>query len=175
MTLYAPSDVRAILVPQERGGCGQPHEAGTLAEGEHFAITCPECEAHVNTLGHGWAPDPLQVAMTPDERAQFEALSKQAQARQATTWADPDAIGKAVATALGVQAQPTSLLDQLRALSPDDKAALAGILGLTPPAEKGDKPAAVIEPAPAEEQADKPAAAPVKKAPPKKAATPPAA
>jgi hypothetical protein len=155
MTAYAPSDVRSITVPQ---GCGQPHEAGDLAEGERFAVDCPECESFILTMtGHGWAADPLQVDLTPDERRANEALERNAKARQATTWSDPAAIGNAVAQALGVaqaQAAP-SLLDQIRAMSDEDKAALAGLLGYETPVQPAEKPAA----APAAKKA-----APAKKA-----------
>lgn len=133
MTAWAPSDVLSITVPQ---GCGQPHEAGELAEGQRFGVECAECEAHILALeGHGWARDPLQVLQTPDERRQSEALETNARAQQASTWADPRAIGNAVAQALGVaqqQAAP-SLLEQIKAMSGEDKAALAGLLGYSAP------------------------------------------
>lgn len=150
MTAYAPSDVRSITVP---AGCGQPHEAGELAEGERFAVDCAECEPHILALkDHGWARDPLQVALTPDERQRFEALEANAKAQQATTWADPRAIGNAVAEALGVagaQAAP-SLLQQIKSLSGEDRATLAGLLGY--PAPEAPAPET-----PAPEPAEKPA------------------
>lgn len=150
MTAYAPSDVRSITVPH---GCGEPHEAGDLAEGERFAIDCAECEPHILAMaGHGWAMDPLQVALTPDERTRFEALEANAKAQQATTWADPQAIGNAVAAALGVAGQTSapSLLNQIKSMSPEDKATLAGLLNLPAPsaAEDGDEaPKAAAKPA----------------------------
>lgn len=152
MTLYAPSDVRAITVPTDLGGCGHPHTApDDLPEGELFALDCVPCEQFVNTLRHGWAPDPLNVGLTTDERRRQEALSDQAKARQASTWADPDAIGKAVASALSTHApRPGGILDALRAeaasLDETGKAELAALLGLTAPAP-ADPPAAVAEPA----------------------------
>lgn len=156
MTAYAPSDVRSITVP---AGCGQPHEAGELAEGERFVVDCAECEPHILALkDHGWARDPLQVALTPDERQRFEALETNARAQQASTWADPRAIGNAVAEALGVagaQAAP-SLLEQIKAMSGEDKAVLAGLLYPAPAAEAATE-------APAPEAAEKPA--PTKRTP----------
>lgn len=153
MTAYAPSDVRSITVPH---GCGEPHEAGDLAEGERFAIDCPDCEPHILAMaGHGWAMDPLQVALTPDERARFEALEANAKAQQATTWADPRAIGNAVAAALGVSGQTSapSLLEQIKAMSPEDKAALAGLLNLPAPAEAETPAPAAKKAAPARKTA----------------------
>lgn len=154
MTAYAPSDVRSITVPH---GCGQPHEAGDLAEGERFAVDCAECEPHILAMaGHGWAMHPLQVDPTPDERRASEALERNAKAQQASTWSDPQAIGNAVAAALGVAAQQSapSLLEQIKAMNAEEKAALAGLLGFTAPAETP----AETKPAPAKK------ATPAKKA-----------
>jgi hypothetical protein len=143
MTAYAPSDVRSITIP---AGCGQSHDAGDLAEGERFTVDCAECEPHILALaGHGWASNPLQVALTPDERTALEALERNAKAQQATTWSDPKAIGNAMAQALGTfgpaPAAP-SLLEQIKALNAEEKAALVGLLTETP-AEPAEKAAAV--------------------------------
>ncbi len=156
MTVYAPSDVRSITVP---AGCGQPHEAGELADGERFALDCAECEPHVLALkDHGWARDPLQVALTPDERQRFEALEANAKAQQATTWSDPRAIGNAVAEALGVaRGLNVSLLDQIKAMSGEDKAALAGLLYPTPETPV-EQPETAEKPAPAKRAPRKAAA-----------------
>lgn len=150
MTTYAPSDVRSITIP---AGCGQSHDAGELAEGERFAVDCAECEPYILALkDHGWSTDPLQVAMTPDERTAFEALERNAKAQQASTWSDPRAIGNAVAQALGVaqQQQAPSLLEQIKAMTGEDKAALATLLGFIAPET------------PAETEPEKPAAKPAK-------------
>lgn len=160
MTAYAPSDVRSITVPL---GCGQPHDAGELAEDERFAVDCAECEPHILALkDHGWARDPLQVALTPDERQRFESLEANAKAQQATTWSDPRAIGNAVAQALGVaqqQAAP-SLLEQIKAMSGEDKAALAGLLGYFVPEPAAETPAVESEAKPARKTAARKTATP---------------
>lgn len=148
MTVYAPSDVQSITVPD---GCGQPHAAGDLAEGERFAVDCAACEPRILAMaGHGWASDPLQVAPTPDERRRFEALEANAKAQQAATWSNPQAIGNAVAAALGQQGAP-SLLEQIKALSAEDRKALVGLLSDEPtkPEPEPKPPAAAKKTAPA--------------------------
>lgn len=165
MTVHAPTDVRAITIPTERGGCGQPHEAdANLGPGEHFAVNCPDCEPVIMGLGHGWAGDPLGVSLTPDERAHLATLDDQAKAHQAKTWSDPDAVGKAIASALAnAGPRPGSLLDQIRAeaaaLDDAGKAELAAALGLIPAPAPADEPPAAETPA--------------KKAAPAKKTTPP--
>src|SRR5213082_2628785 len=97
MTAYAPSDVRSITVPH---GCGQPHEAGDLAPGERFAFNCEQCEPHVLGLaGHGWATSPMHVGLTCDEKAEAEALERQAAASRDKTWSDPKAFAAFMASA----------------------------------------------------------------------------
>lgn len=178
MTLYAPTDVRAVTVPADRGGCGQPHTApDDLPKGEHMAVDCPLCEPYLNTLGgHGWAPDPLHCALTPDERRQLDALDDQAKANRARTWSDPDAIGKALAAALNQHTAPQGgMLAQLRAeaaqLDEAGRAELAALLGLTTPAPAAAEPAAEPEPEPpAPADDDLPTTLTPKKAAPRKAA-----
>ena len=139
MTVYAPSDVQSVTVPH---GCGTTHtRPDELHDDERFGIDCEQCEPLILAQRHGWANNPLHVEMTPDERAAYEALDAKAKAQQAMTWSDPNAIGEAVAKALGAQAAPPgNLLAQIRALSDDDKQALAGLLRLdvAPPASADD-------------------------------------
>ena|SRR5262245_25329262 len=78
MTVYAPSDVRSITVP---AGCGQPHAAGDLADGERFTVDCPACEPKILGMRTGWAQAAGDVAKTPDEIA--AAASEHAEAQRA--------------------------------------------------------------------------------------------
>jgi hypothetical protein len=175
MTLHAPTDVRSISIPTDRGGCGEPHKlAGDPAEGEHLTVDCGPCEAVISTMGHGWAADPLQVALTPDERARFDALSDQAKTRQASTWADPQAIGNAVAQALATAGGQGSLLDQIRAMPDEHRAMLAALLQVPAPvAPAGGGTAPDTDPAAeATPSADAALAKPTKRAAAKKTTTP---
>lgn len=92
MTVYAPSDVNAISVPVDRGGCGQQHGGGERAKGELLAVDCEQCAPVLLSMnGHGWASDPMHVALTPDERREAEATATKAQMEQHKTWSSPHA------------------------------------------------------------------------------------
>jgi len=136
MTVYAPSDTRSISISPTRGGCGQPHTAGDLADGERFSVTCPACEPHIIAAATGWAHTPEGVHLTPDELAVVEADEARAKRERNRTWGDPQALGKAFAEVMGAQmAMPPavsttgpSLLEQIAALSPNEKRALSAML-----------------------------------------------
>lgn len=67
MTLYAPTDVQSIIIPE---GCGQSHG---IDAGAQLIIECGPCERAMGAHQHlGWAASPDKVAPTCDERAQAE-------------------------------------------------------------------------------------------------------
>lgn len=72
MTAYAPSDVAAITIPVDKGGCGKCH---TVEGDGRMTVDCPACQSIVlgQMPGHGWAGDPASVMLTPDERALVES------------------------------------------------------------------------------------------------------
>jgi hypothetical protein len=133
MTVHAPSDVRVIVIPTDRGGCGQPHEAGDLADGERFAVTCAACEPHIVALRTGWAVNPDSVHLTPDEIAAVEVAEKKAAAERNRSWGDPrlmaSAFADAMRQAMGTPSpEATSLMAMVSALSPTERAALGAML-----------------------------------------------
>lgn len=134
MTVWAPSDVRSITIPTHKGGCGQSHEAGELAKGQHFSVTCPPCEPAIIALRHGWAYNEAGVHLTPDEIAEVEQQEAEAKRQQNRTWGDPNAVGRALAEELrkGAPEQPTNFLAAVAAMSPEDRAALRELLGPAP-------------------------------------------
>ena len=137
--IYAPTDVRAITVP---AGCGVPHEAGYLAEGERWNLDCPACEPAIIAMRTGWAHTPAGVALTPDEIGVAEAEEQAAARHRNRTWGDPTAVGQALAQALttaspapAATAPVPSLLEQIAALSLDERRAL-GLMLMEPVADE---------------------------------------
>lgn len=110
MTVYAPTDVRSINVPS---GCGSPHEAGDLAEGELFTVDCPACEPGIIAARTGWAHTLEGVHLTPDEIAVVDAQKAQAERAKAQTWGDPHALGKSLAEALAAQVPAPASVDPM--------------------------------------------------------------
>lgn len=78
MTAYAPSDVRTVSLGD---GCGQPH---TAPDNQRLAVDCEVCAPLlIAQKSLGWAADPLDVALTPDERHRIELDKDAAQRAQA--------------------------------------------------------------------------------------------
>lgn len=134
MTAYAPTDCTSIAVHPENGGCGEEHKAGLLEPGELFRLNCPQCEPVILRMRTGWAATPEGVALTPDEIGEAERAETNAKRQQNRTWGDPALIGDAIRDAMlgpggrQQQAEPPSLLAQIAALAPEERAALAGML-----------------------------------------------
>ena len=175
MTVYAPTDVRAITVPDSFGGCGQPHESGELSPGERWALDCLPCEQALTSAplnSHGWANRIDQVALTPDERQLLETQEKEGSAATAMMVRQ---LGDTLASALrqgysGLAGVPVAapqpaapsaadLAAALKTLPADDLADLLKIAGLSPATDE-------VKPVLAEPPAAKKAVAPVKKAAP---------
>jgi hypothetical protein len=136
VTVYAPTDHTSITVHPENGGCGEEHKAGLLEEGELFRINCPACEPFILKMRTGWSATPEGVALTPDEIGEVEHAERDAKRQQNRTWGDPRLIGDAIAKAFGMgggqvpaaMVESPSLLAQIAALAPEERAALAGML-----------------------------------------------
>lgn len=134
MTVYAPTDHTSITIHPENGGCGEEHKAGLLESGEVFRINCPQCEPVILRMRTGWAATPEGVALTPDEIGEAERAETNAKRQQNRTWGDPTLIGDAIRDAMlgpggrRQQVEAPSLLAQIAALEPEERAALAGML-----------------------------------------------
>lgn len=155
MTVYAPSDVRAVSMA---GGCGEGHTAGDLPAGRRFAVNCPDCEPLLTAnTSLGWASTPDGVALTPDERAELDANKAAAERAQVLAM---QVFGAQMAnlmrsgalTPAAAEAEPTAddLTDaDLEAMEAKIAAVRAGRAGRAPkpaeapaPARAGRKPAA---------------------------------
>lgn len=136
MTLYAPTDFVSITIPTDRGGCGQPHEAGETNEFGHAVINCDQCEPAILATRHGFGTSPTGVHLTTDEIAEAAASEAQAARARNRTWGDPQALGDALAKALTkavpAPAPTLSPAELVAGMSEEDKAALRALLGDTP-------------------------------------------
>lgn len=146
MTMYAPSDVRAVSVPTHLGGCGEPHEAPYLGPGSRWELECPLCEAALGKpplVQHGWANRNEDVSLTPDERRTLETQSKEGSAATAMLVKQ---LGNDLAAALRggpLQTAPAALtedqvLSALKSLPNDALAELLKTAGLAPEAPVPD-------------------------------------
>lgn len=160
MTMYAPSDVRSISIPD---GCGQPHEAGDLGGGGRMTLDCPPCEASLQVRPTmGWATHEAAVHLTPDEIGENERAEKTAQ-RVGTHLLASQILG--AASAQQAQGVPQAMLEQFAAMQAQIEALTAKLADQAAPAAP-----AVPEPEPVAATPVEPAA-PVKRAA-KKAAPP---
>jgi len=118
----------AVSVPRHKGGCGQCHQVAVNDE-DRVYIDCDQC-ARALVAGHyGWSATPHGVPLTPDQMAQRELASRDAEDHQnAILRAMTDAFVSQMADFKAMQAsaakQPQSLQEQLAALSPKERAAL---------------------------------------------------
>lgn len=138
MTVYAPTDFVSITIPEDRGGCGHPHEAGETNELGHAIINCDKCEPLILATRHGFGASPSAVHLTTDEIAEAESAEAQAARARNRTWGDPQVLGDAIAGALAraVPAAAPSLAEQVAGLSDEQKAELRTLLGDEPTAPK---------------------------------------
>lgn len=131
MTMYAPRDHTNIRVP---AGCGATHD--TLTEAGQLVVDCAACEPIIAQMGHGWAYTHDAVAQTPDEVRDDETRRKNAERQQITTWSTPGAFSEMMTKALTTAgASPTTgpgLIQQLMAMSVEERRTLAALLN--PPA-----------------------------------------
>jgi hypothetical protein len=119
MTLYAPSDIHSITVPD---GCGSPHEAGDGWPGQRMTINCPACEAALGGNPHlGFATQEHAVKPTCDELAEQDRHEKAAAVagnRRLAQWQVGGDGGGGTADALAVLvAQNAALLARVAELT----------------------------------------------------------
>jgi len=163
MTVYAPSDVRAITVPIQFGGCGEPHVSAELAEGERWALDCESCGQALTRpplSSHGWAHSIDKVALTPDERRLLETQEKEGSAATALMVRQlGDTLAAAVRQGYLGHAAPapappstSELMSALKSLAPEDLAQLLTIAGLDNTAPAGG-PTVTLAGAPAKKVA----------------------
>lgn len=136
MSDLAPSadgavEAGAVSVAQHAGGCGQQHKV--QVDDQHRAyVACDECAPVLMGMpGAGWAATPNGVALTPDELGERELAERDGVAMQRIwqkslmedflTRQREDKAGRSPGGA-------PSLVEQLAALSPEDKAAVAQML-----------------------------------------------
>lgn len=154
MTVHAPSDVRAVTVPEHFGGCGTAHQAGDLQPGERWALECQPCETALTSAplnSHGWASQVDKVSLTPDER---QLLTSQEKEGSAATAMMVRQLGDTLAQAMrqgysgmaGLPAptpqflQPTSenITEALKSMAPNDLEQLLRRAGLAAPEASSD-------------------------------------
>ena len=134
MTMYAPSDVFSITVPD---GCNNPHQAGEGWPAVRMRIDCPMCELALTSPTRqklGWAPAAAKVKPTCDEIAQREADEDSAK-RAGVEHLNALSLGMSVGGGGG------SLVEQILRLSPEERAALRVLLGETPTEPTAPTPA----------------------------------
>lgn len=69
MTIYARSDVCAVSISKDHGGCGETHSRPVIegAPAKQWALTCNAgCEDHLRATSL-WATTPETIPETPDE------------------------------------------------------------------------------------------------------------
>lgn len=73
MTVHARSDVSAVTISPESGGCGQVHGRPVHqgAPVKLWSLTCPMCETHLINDPH-WSRTITGIPETPDEKAYRE-------------------------------------------------------------------------------------------------------
>jgi hypothetical protein len=144
MTLFAPSDARAINLP---GGCGNQHTRPD--EDAPWALDCAACET-VLPKEFGWAPTPDGVLPTWDEARQAERDEARA---QRAGWSR---MANEIAGAAQPAAQAPSLIEQIARMTPAEKDALRALLGGgETTVQKTEKAADTEAPAPAKRAAKK--------------------
>jgi hypothetical protein len=77
MRLYARSDVMAVAIPADGGGCGLTHSRPVLegAPAKLWPLDCPACSAALKG-DPLWAADRLKIPLTPDEESIAEDMEK---------------------------------------------------------------------------------------------------
>jgi len=78
MRLYARSDVTAVNISSDLGGCGLLHSRPVVkgAPSKIFPLDCPQCTV---VLRHDplWSDSQLKIPLTPDEERVSEEMEKQ--------------------------------------------------------------------------------------------------
>jgi hypothetical protein len=77
MQLYARSDLTAVSIPVEGGGCGITHARPVVqgAPSKLWPLSCPQC-TQVLRDDPLWAMDKLKIPLTPDEESVAGEMEK---------------------------------------------------------------------------------------------------
>lgn len=155
MSDMAPADdgslpAGVVSVPAERGGCGAQHRAEVDDQG-HPYIECDQCAPWLTGNAHGFASTPAGVPLTPDEMGEVEISKRQGEVSYTLAMkAMGQTMGQLIQQGGGrntpAPAPQLSLAEQVAAMTPADRAALADLLNPGPP----PPPAEPIAPQPAD-------------------------
>lgn len=115
---YAMSDFANVRVPEDRGGCGDEHEAKTDDRGRKY-VACDQCAPYLVSSLYGFASAAADVPPTPDEMAAREAAETDARMSQSGL----------LSTIAARMAPQRSLSDQVAGMSDAEQAELRKLLG----------------------------------------------
>lgn len=89
MTLYARSDLCAVSVSPDHGGCGKSHTRPLVAgaPAKVWALDCHQCEDHLRS-DKLWSPQVTTIPETVDEKNAREDVEKRGAVEQAQSVAD---------------------------------------------------------------------------------------
>ena len=120
------------------GGCGSVHPVQADAEGRPY-IDCAVCGPYMTGHHYGWAASPAGVPLTPDEQSERELAERDGVAMQRIVL--KSVTDSLVGQAVTAKQTRQSLLEQLKAMTPDERAEITGLIQGEHPAEA--KPRAV--------------------------------
>lgn len=82
MSIYGRSDMMAVAVPVQQGGCGETHTRPVKdgAPEKVWKLSCPKCEVFLRKVNDpAWSALENKITETPDEIAQREEREKRTQ------------------------------------------------------------------------------------------------
>lgn len=126
-------DAGTVSVPAGKGGCGSEHHIKVNDENRPY-LDCPACSTYMVGNHYGWANTPHGVPLTPDEQGEVEITKRDGETSYRLAMkAMGDAVGQIVQGTRGTPLTaatpaPPSLMEQLAAMTPADRAALKAIL-----------------------------------------------
>jgi hypothetical protein len=91
MAIHARSDVAAVTISPEHGGCGEIHSRPVVngAPVKLWSLSCGQCETHLRQTNHPhWSATLSGIPETPDEQAYREDREKKGMADQQQQTAD---------------------------------------------------------------------------------------
>jgi len=136
MSDYAPSHdgqsgPGAVALPVHAGGCGQMHLA-QLDEDGHPYIECEQCAPALIGKHAAFAGTPGGVPLTPDELGERELAERDAKATERVILRSvTDHLVDQITAGKQAKKAP-SLMEQISALSPGERAQLAKVLAGEP-------------------------------------------
>jgi hypothetical protein len=115
-----------VSIPEHRGGCGHQHTIQLDDDGRPY-VGCDQCSPYLIGSVHGWAATPHGVPLTPDEHGEAELSRREGETSYRLAMkAMGDAVGEIVQGQRrpATQAGPPTLIEQIAALSPAERAEL---------------------------------------------------